>query len=190
MNLNNLIKDAYEIAKEKGWHDDPVSFPDYIANIHAELSEAWEEWRNNRGLNEVYYTCERDYECGLYEPHGINQECMGCSKHKPCGIPFELADVVIRICDMFGELKITEEELSNQYLFYSTSDEFGRFITNCHSEASLSFDNYRLSYTFSRGLILTIEYFCKENGIDLEQAIELKMAYNRTRPYRHNGKRV
>ena len=131
MNLNNLIKEAYEIAKEKGWHDKPVSFPDYIANIHAELSEAWEEWRNNRGLNGVYYTCESDCECESYRPYGINQECMGCPKHKPCGIPFELADVVIRICDMCGDLEI-----------------------------------------------------------DLEQAIELKMAYNRTRPYRHNGKRV
>jgi NTP pyrophosphatase (non-canonical NTP hydrolase) len=129
--IDKLIKEAYETAKEKGWHDRPVSFPDYIANIHAELSEAWEEWRNNRGLNEIYYTCERDYECGLYEPHGINQECMGCPKHKPCGIPFELADVVIRICDMCGNL-----------------------------------------------------------GIDLEQAIELKMAYNRTRSWKHGNKRV
>jgi NTP pyrophosphatase (non-canonical NTP hydrolase) len=124
MNLNNLIKEACEIAKEKGWHDKPVEFAEYIANIYAEISEAWEEWRNNYALNEIYAV--------------TNTECIirntGDIKHrgyKPCGIPIELADVVIRICDMCGNL-----------------------------------------------------------GIDLEQAIELKMAYNRTRPYRHNGKRV
>jgi NTP pyrophosphatase (non-canonical NTP hydrolase) len=127
MNLNNLIKEACEIAKEKGWHDKPVSFVDYIANIHAELSEAWEEWRNNRGLDEIYYECNKSEE----ERCCIDLECQYCNFAKPCGIPIELADVVIRICDMCGAL-----------------------------------------------------------DIDLEQAIELKMAYNKTRPYRHNGKRV
>lgn len=129
MNLNNLIKEAYETAKEKGWHDEPIAFADYIANIHAETSEAWEEWRNNWGLNEIYYECTNKIFCDYPYQH---QPCPEDCKHaKPCGIPIELADVVIRICDMCGDL-----------------------------------------------------------GIDLEKAIELKMAYNKTRPYRHGNKRV
>lgn len=127
MNLNNLIKEAYEIAKKKGWHDKLISFPNYIANIHAEISEAWEEWRNNRGLNEVYYECDKSEE----QRCNIDLECQYCNFAKPRGIPIELADVVIRICDMCGNL-----------------------------------------------------------GIDLEQAIELKMAYNMIRKYRHGNKRV
>jgi NTP pyrophosphatase (non-canonical NTP hydrolase) len=127
MNLNNLIEEAHEIAKEKGWHDKPVSFAEYIANIHAELSEAWEEWRDNQGLNEAYFECDKPEE----QKYCIDLECQYCDFAKPGGIPIELADVVIWICDMCGAL-----------------------------------------------------------DIDLEKAIELKMAYNRTRSWKHGNKRV
>lgn len=28
----------------------------------------------------------------------------------------------------------------------------------------------------------------KENGVDMEMALDIKHAYNKTRPYRHGGK--
>jgi hypothetical protein len=30
--------------------------------------------------------------------------------------------------------------------------------------------------------------FCQSNELPLEQALTLKLAYNKTRPYRHGGK--
>lgn len=48
-----------------------------IALMHSELSEALEEMRNGRALNETYYNPEKPT--------------------KPEGVPPELADVVIRI---------------------------------------------------------------------------------------------
>ncbi|GIM47007.1 hypothetical protein DNHGIG_25560 [Collibacillus ludicampi] len=108
MNINELVKEAHQMAIDKGWYEEPRTFGEIIALVHSELSEALEDFRAGRRINEIYY--EGD---------------------KPCGIPIELADVVIRIFDTCG-------------------------------------------------------YY----GIDLEEAIEEKMAYNAKRPKRHGGKKL
>ena len=52
--LNELAKEVHEIAKSKGWWDKGPTFGDVIANIHCELSEAFEDYRNGRHINETY----------------------------------------------------------------------------------------------------------------------------------------
>ena len=106
--INKLVKEAYENAIAHGWLDNPRSFGDIIALIHSELSEALEEYRNKKSFTEIYY-----------------------EKDKPCGIPTELADVIIRIFDA-----------------------------------------------------------CGEYGIDLEEAIKIKMEYNKPREYKHGNKKI
>lgn len=83
-------------------------FPEVLALIHSEVSEALEEYRNGRLPTEVYT--------------GNNG--------KPEGIPIELADVIIRVLD-----------------------------------------------------------YCGYAGIDIDAAISQKHEYNKTRPYRHGGKK-
>lgn len=39
-------------------------------------------------------------------------------------------------------------------------------------------------------VLIRIADLCGEYGIDLEGAVKQKMAYNKTRPYRHGGKRI
>ena len=113
MNLNQLAKESHEIAKLKGWWDDKCSecgqYGDMIMNMVCELAEAWEEWRNGRLMKEVYYD----------------------EKGKPCGIPIEFVDTIIRILD----LAVAE-------------------------------------------------------GIDLDEAYRIKTKYNKTRKYKHGGKKV
>lgn len=112
MTIAELIKDAHERAKRKGWWDrqaekcdceehrgeldrDEVeaTIPEKLALIHSEVSEALEAYR--------------DGELGTLLDNG-----------KPEGFAVELADVVIRIADLCGALGIDLEEaikLKSQY---------------------------------------------------------------------------
>jgi len=124
MNIRELVATAYRDAHRKGWHDRPRTFGDCIALIHSELSEALEAYRAAPyapGSDNPYMTgVRRVVTTGPDGPDG-----------KPEGVASELADVLIRIADMCGEL-----------------------------------------------------------DIDLEAEVLRKLEYNRTRPYRHGGKRL
>ena len=74
--INEVAKDIHENAVQHGWWDEERGFPEVLALIHSELSEALEEYRDGRKPDEVYY-------------------CSG----KPEGVPIELADAIIRILD-------------------------------------------------------------------------------------------
>lgn len=106
MNIKEMQEIAHNTAKEKGWEEERRTFGDLIALCHSELSEALEDFRNGKHPQLIYY-----------------------EDSKPCGVPIELADVMIRIGNMAG--------------FY---------------------------------------------GFDLEEAIRLKLEYNKTREHRHGGK--
>lgn len=84
--INELVNEAHQNAINKGFYEEPRTFGESIALMHSELSEALEDHRNGRGLLEIYYEGE-----------------------KPCGIPVELADTVIRIFDTCGDLGIDLE---------------------------------------------------------------------------------
>lgn len=133
--INQLVQEAHQNAVSKGWWDEERSFGEIIALFHSEASEALEDFRNGKNLNEVWYE-HKNWDgrilkselaqVVIYNPHtDESYESLG----KPCGIPSELADIVIRVFDA-----------------------------------------------------------CGRYGIDLEQAIIEKMAYNATRPTRHGGK--
>lgn len=78
--LEILKEDIHDNAIEHGWYDEPRTFGDMIALCHSELSEALEDFRNDRKTKAIW----KD------------------EKGKPCGIPTELADVIIRVLDMCG----------------------------------------------------------------------------------------
>jgi hypothetical protein len=94
MRLNKLAKEVHLNALKKGfWNLSitysnenkviiPRSIGDQFSNFHAEISEAWEEYRNGHPMNEVYM-----------------------NDGKPEGVPIEFADAIIRIldtCEQYG----------------------------------------------------------------------------------------
>ena len=66
---------AYTVAKEHGWLNREIPFPEAIALMHSELSEALEEFRE----------------------HGLNKNHYESLNGKPEGIGPELADLAIRL---------------------------------------------------------------------------------------------
>lgn len=187
LNIKSLIQEAHKTAIEKGWWDEPQPFENQITNMHAELSEAWEDYRNNRGLNEIYYECKRDRVCSI--------DMLGCEKcqhAKPCGIPVELADVCIRIFDTLGSLNLTDDDCAYR-LEKGNLNSLAGLICLCHlnlSKALRWYDNGSGTGDHLISVIMEIQAFCRNNEIDLGKAIEIKMVYNKTRPYRHGGKRA
>ena len=85
MTIKEIIDIAYQNALDKGWWE-TENIPEKLCLMHSELSEALEEYRNGKFLDEIYY-------------HG----------DKPEGFLIELADVIIRICSLCGRFNLDLE---------------------------------------------------------------------------------
>ena len=112
MDIKELVEKAHQGAAEKGFWDHAPEFGTLIALVHSELSEALEEARKGKPSDQNYYECRfEDKKPQICQ--GFNNACLvseskrkECGYAKPCGVPSELADAVIRIADMCGGLGI------------------------------------------------------------------------------------
>jgi hypothetical protein len=205
------------ISRDKGWITDKDARPYHTAFILqvSELSEALEDYRNNKKLDEVYYEVKYTEAS---DPPAKKKETMSSvdfrefianegpafrvDDAKPCGIPIELADFVIRVCqrcgtDGYGEslgsaFTASLEDLLTNYENKALHD-FERMladVTVLTGRAYQFFDQISSRiYCLAQSLAIVFA-FCENNGIDLWSAIDEKEAYNKTRPMRHGGKKI
>lgn len=192
-NLNVLRDRVFETNKANGWHEGKRSYGELIALVHSEVSEALEDFRNGKEVNEVWY-----------EYKGFGSEFANNSAlwhdgslilGKPCGIPSELADIVIRILDICGLYGWDiESEYTDKVYVKIHNFNFCEQLALIHYELSNSFFNVYHEHPTKDilnnfdSVINEIEIICKENNIDLEAIIEQKLQYNATRGYKHGGK--
>lgn len=114
MRINEMVSTVHENAVNKGFWRAERSFGELIALCHSELSEALEDARNGNGQNEIWYEYE-DLETTFTSEFNKLGETLG----KPCGIPSELADTVIRIMDMCGAYNIDLEAILLEKIAYN-----------------------------------------------------------------------
>ena len=111
MTVNEFAQDVHKNAVAHGWYDAPITFPEVAVMIHAEISEAVEEWRSGNPV--IYGTCALSPEnckfskiCdNVGHPSGADTE----GNCKPEGVAVELCDAVMRIMDFLAFMGVDIE---------------------------------------------------------------------------------
>ena len=189
MNLNRIAKEAHQTAVEHGFWEPEPTFGELIALMHSELSEALEAFREGQLM--VWHVCyapDSIYEC---EEHQECKETCECREAKPEGIAVELADCIIRILDWAGHegTEFKPVPIARDCVCEKT----GEIIAECHWMISKAYENRNHPAVADSYLNRCVSYilaWAKENELDMYAIIREKMDYNKTRPYRHGGKRL
>jgi NTP pyrophosphatase (non-canonical NTP hydrolase) len=181
--LADMTAEIVANNQAKGWHDNPPAFPEAMAMLHSEVSEALEAWRQ-WGTDDV----TDDPIRGL--PH-----IMSDASRKPEGVGSEFADILIRLLDdgyLYGVDLEREAARGGRLAVPATFPASINTLHNLIARASMLWDDHPDSgYRRELGAVLVfLRQLCEEYGIDLHAEYERKAAYNRTRAHRHGGKRL
>ena len=179
LDWEKVAREAKEIADAHGWNDPPEDDDTHAVNVLCELFEAWQLYRAGHEANEPI-TCE-GAGCQM------RKVCKErCEQYKPYGIAVELADAVLRVLSRTGELN----GVVHFYLKWNgngtvgaVSGGFEKLIYRCTSWAIGVWNGCEY-------VAAEIILWCWQHGVPIEDAIRQKMEYNKSRPWRHGGKRV
>jgi len=183
--LNLFIKDAHQVARSKGFWDKERNTGELLMLIVSECGEALEAHRKGKHVNLSAY--ERD----LNDPAIERTQVMNHEEDPrvPLSSLFEyafrtnikdtfedeLADVVIRICDLMGDLKHVIGRGPVEHRYINVGEDL-LHVVKLVSQDHPDYLEAALHYTFA---------IAQYHNIDLWKHIELKMDYNRSRERLH-----
>lgn len=185
--LNEWAMEIHDNSVGHGWWDEPRTVDEVASLIHSEWSEALEEFRACRPM--VWANTD---VWGKTEDIARIKDSM----RKPEGIAVELVDGCIRILDYLAT--IVPQDAHDRWRWCAAIDAedahmpLPSLIERLHSMVvhAYDLDPDRLEPGTLRGAIIIVAGWLKAHSIDIEEIMELKHAYNMTRPYRHGGKRL
>jgi hypothetical protein len=186
MTIDELIERSHAMAVEKGWWDGGErSVVEQVNNFHAEISEAWEEYRCGR--MQLWWSSPNgaDVSNGTWP-----NTAFVSNDAKPEGFWIEIADLCIRLADTMGAYGWKAESLK-----LAPSQSLPLLIHGLHTfVCDLTYadvPDWHMSAEVQANVIIAVCLSAAAvNNIDLLALCELKMAYNATRSIRHGGKRA
>ncbi len=174
-----------------GWYENCAIFPEAMALLHSEVSEALEAWRGWGLADNTAVLTYTDQATGQY------------ALAKPEGVGSEFADIFIRLLDDAWSFGVDLEAVAGSGRL-GIDDSFAVNMNILHvmiAKVSMAHESSdwgdeqgtRGGWTWRNQLgsiLVFLRQLCEHYGIDLMAEYERKAAYNRTRPYRHGGKRI
>jgi hypothetical protein len=190
LDLNEFAKEVHAVAVEHGWWEGEENndIDTKIALIHAEWSEALEEYRDGRPMVYVL-SVEGDEEMTpRYET-----DADKFAGRKPEGIAVELVDGCIRIMDMMAHEGMKLYEADD---LRPRNCTLPRLVTTLHYCTSNVVDHVNNSGKWIRnGLdvvgndfnccLTTAMAWLDDQGVDMDEILRLKHEYNKTRERLH-----
>lgn len=185
--LAQMTAEVVENNTAKGWYENCATFPEAMALLHSEVSEALDAWRR-WGLKDATGNMDLAVTAGR----------KPVSQAKPEGVGSEFADIFIRLLDdawLFGQINL-EMEAGNVYhlatggSFPANMNKLHDLISMASHTAAAGTDSIIPLGTRLAAVLVFLRRLCEIYGIDLVAEYEKKMAFNRTRPYRHGDKRI
>lgn len=186
MDLRRMAKEVLEVNTSLGWRGDPAHpeppFSDAMMLLSAEIAEAADAWRKWTFADATHLAPDNECWCGASET----------TRCKPEGVGSEFADILIRLlddCDLFG-VEIDRHYTPNIGRLADTflSECLDMTATVIRAEIAHSVMGGRGIANIFSCLLHQLLRSCDVHGIDLMAEYERKLAYNRTRSWRHGGK--
>jgi len=100
-------------------HEKTNSFGEYTALIHSEVSEAFEDHRAGEPETKIWFLDKKTGERFTRQLYVQGKPAL-----KPCGIPIEMADVIIRVLDFCGAHGIDIENAVRMKYEYNLTREY------------------------------------------------------------------
>lgn len=186
--LDVLAKEAHGISKDHGFWENPPSVERSVNLMHSEVSELLEDLRDGKAIT-------------LFE---FLPPAEGQTLGKPVGPVSELADVVIRLLDFAGGHGLSLHGNVDLSTFAKNADVDG-WISDMHKSLTrivaehhdfpVSLDlarvpamreAWRARMAMPVFTAICVVFACTEaHGIDLFDAIRVKMTFNKSRPRKH-----
>lgn len=183
MDLTKLSKAVFETAKTHGWHDEELPDETYLMLIITEISEAVQADRKDRHTDIDLFKAL----LGTYADDDVVFK-YEFETHVKNSVEDELCDVIIRCLDLAAlrgiSMQYVDELLASDV--ESISEPFPVVMYHLCEELCL----YKEALCEKLNLVVAvILVYCRQHDIDIDFFVDIKMRYNKLRPFKHGNKK-